>query len=379
MGVTVREHPAGSGEWCVFVNHHGVRKNYKIGKDKDLALKAAAEIKARLIRKHSGEDEEQSVPLFREWAAVWLENFRTTWKPATYEQYEGLLSNHINPVIGAMRIDEIRKAEIVNLLLGIHRKGLSVSRVGLARDVVSGAMQYAVISEYIESNPALGIMKQLKLSRKRSHDIDPLNADEVRLFLSICEKHFPEYYPFFLCAFRTGMRLGELLALEWSDIDFNSRFIRVSKSYRRGHLGSTKTGKIRRVDMSDELTETLRQLLTRRKREALSEGHGEPIETVFHAQGEKIEQKVIQRVFKRILKKAGIRKIRLHDIRHTYASLLMANGVNPLYVRDQLGHSSIRMTDIYSHYIPGNDSRAEVNKLDTPLLSERGNAKRAME
>ena len=121
--------------------------------------------------------------------------------------------------------------------------------------------------------------------------------------------------------------------------------------------------------MSDQLAASLRQLLTNRKKEALREGLGEPVEYIFHRNQKPIEQNFIRRVFKRILLKAGIREMRLHDIRHTFASILLSRGESPVYVKEQLGHSSIQMTvDIYGHLIPSSN-RGAVNQLDSPQPS----------
>ena len=110
---------------------------------------------------------------------------------------------------------------------------------------------------------------------------------------------------------------------------------------------------------------TLTGLYSKRQKEALSQGKGEVVEAIFHRHGNPMEQNFIRRIFKRILTKAGIREMRFHDIRHTYASLLLGNGESPVYVKEQLGHSSIQMTvDIYGHLIPGSNRQA-VNRLDT--------------
>ena len=118
------------------------------------------------------------------------------------------------------------------------------------------------------------------------------------------------------------MRLGELLGLKWGDIDWNQKFIRVERTYKRGRFEKTKNGKVRRVDMSDQLISVLKTLLTERKKESLKLGLEAPVEIVFHHEGKPMEQNHIHRIYKRVLKKAGIRAMRLHDIRHTYANLL---------------------------------------------------------
>lgn len=161
------------------------------------------------------------------------------------------------------------------------------------------------------------------------------------------------------------MRLGELLGLQWGDIDFNGKYIRVERSYKLKQINPTKTGKARRVDMSNQLIETLKHHFIRCKEEGLKLGLGNAPEFIFHRSGQPMEQDFIRRVFKRILVKAGLREIRIHDTRHTYASLLLSEGISPVYVKEQLGHSSIQITvDIYGTWIP-NSNRTAVNQLDS--------------
>lgn len=140
---------------------------------------------------------------------------------------------------------------------------------------------------------------------------------------------------------------------------------------RPGNGFTPKNHKVRRVDMSPQLAETLKELRTERKREALAKGWGEVPERVFvNEAGQVIDEwNMRARVFYKALTKAGLRRIRIHDLRHTYASQLIQNGESLAYVRDQLGHKSIQITvDIYGHLVPGANRQA-VAKLDDPLLS----------
>ncbi len=367
MGVKVRERPEGSGIWWIFVDHQGNRKAKKIGRDKKLAKEAARKIEAKLALGDMGIMEEQpKAPMFKEYAETWLHGYvKGLRRQSTFERYQDVLRRHIYPDLGNRPIDKIGRGEIRELLLKLYRKGLSRSTICLIRDVIGGPLSFALDEELIPSNPATGITKKLQLRRDRKIEIEPLTGEEVSLFLNACSTHNPEHYPFFICAFRTGMRLGELLGLRWGDVDFHGKFIRVSRSYKLGRLTPTKTGKIRRVDMSDQLLETLKSLHVARKKEAMKTGAGEVIEVIFHRGGKPMEQNYIRRVFKRLLIKAGLREIRLHDIRHTFASLLLSDGASPVYVKEQLGHTSIQMTvDIYGHLIPSSN-REMVNRLDT--------------
>ncbi len=367
MGVTVREKPKGSGVWWVFISHDGKRRSKHVGPDESLAREVAKKLRAKLILGQVGIVERQTKsPLFKDYADKWLNSYiKTLRRESTFERYGDILKRHVYPHLGNKRINDLRRGDIRDLLLKLLAGGLSRSSVCLVRDVISGPLNCAVDEEIIDANPVAGITKRLQLGKRRNIDIEPLTHEEVQVFLDACIKHAAPFYPFFLCAFRTGMRLGELLALKWGDIDWNGQFIRVARSYKVGRITDTKTGKSRRVDMSEQLSACLGALLTERKKEALKEGRSAPAEFIFHRGGKPIEQNYARTTFKRILSKAGLREIRVHDCRHTFASLLLTDGASPVYVKEQLGHSSIQMTvDIYGHLIPSANRQA-VNRLDS--------------
>ena len=373
MAIKVRERPKGSGVWWILADYQGKRKAKKVG-DKRLAEKAAKQIEARLTLGDVGFfDTREKAPTFKEYAENWLHGeIKGLRRQSTFERYGDVMRRYIYPTLGNRPIDEIGRGEIRELLLKHHGRGLSGNKRGLSRstvilikDVISGPLSLALDEELIPVNPVVGITRRLQLHRDRGIEIEPLTKEGVSLFLDTCQAHAPEHQPFFLCAFRTGMRLGELLGLQWGDVDWHGKFIQVRRSYKLGRISPTKTGRVRRVDMSNQLMEVLRALHTQRKREALREGTGEITETIFHRSGKPMEQNYIRRIFKRLLVKAELREIRLHDVRHTFASLLLSDGASPVYVKEQLGHSSIQMTvDIYGHLIPSSN-REMVNRLDT--------------
>lgn len=363
MAVKVRERPRKSGIWWIFIDHKGKRKAKKIGRDKKLAFEIAKKVEAKLVL---GDFRiEDNAPLFKEYAERWIcEYVKAFLRESTCERYQDALRRYVYPEIGNRPIDEIRRGEVRNLLLRIHNKGISKSMIRIIHATISGPMSYALDEELIPANPLIGITKRFQLKVKEHDSVGPLNRQEVILFLDKCREIFPEYYPFFLCAFRTGMRLGELLGLRWGDIDWNGRFVEVRRSYKIGRFGPTKTGKTRRVDLSDQLLEVLRELNRFEKLTYLLQTEDTTKEALFCRNGKPIEQNFIRRIFKRILHLAGIREVRFHDIRHTFASLLLSGGASPVYVKEQLGHTSIQMTvDIYGHLIPGSN-RDVVNQLD---------------
>lgn len=162
------------------------------------------------------------------------------------------------------------------------------------------------------------------------------------------------------------MRVGEALALQLGDIDFNGRFINVQRGLSRGRIETPKSGKSRRVDMTLQLADALNVQIAENNKKGMRLGLGGPPEYLFtNEKGGFIDlNNWRRRVFNNALKKAGLRKIRVHDLRHTYATLRIAKGDSILDTSNQLGHHSVKLTlDTYSHWLPGK-SKAEVDELD---------------
>lgn len=364
MSVAVREAVKGSGVWHIYISINGHRKAKKIG-SKRVAEEVAAKIRAKLLLGEL-DLEPKRVFNFADYAVLWLENYiKPVRRISTTERYAGILRKYVLPVFGKKPLNKINRADVKSFLLHIHKDGTSRSTLALCRDVLSGVLVQAIDDELITSNPVTGVFKMLKLGRDPKITVEPMNFEEVDLFLDTCESLQPWHYPLFLTAFRTGMRMGELLGLEWRDVDFNGRFIRVERSFKREKVQGTKNNRTRRVDMSNQLHDVLIRLYNQRLKEALTKGRDYPNNICFHHKdGGHFSQNTIRGCYKRLLVKAGIRELRFHDIRHTFASLLLTNGESLAYVKEQLGHSSIQMTvDIYGHLIPGSNREA-VNRLD---------------
>ena len=282
-------------------------------------------------------------------------------RSSTFERYQGLLTKHIFPHLGQLPIDQVSRATIRELLL-LKKSTLSDSMVRLVKDVISGVCNHAIEDGLIESNPVAGITRRLQLGRDKE-EVEPFTLEETVIFLDTAIQVSLEFHPFFLLAFRTGLRLGELLGLEWGDVDFRGRFLEIRRSFKNGRFARPKNGKSRRVDLSNQCVQALTALKKQRLAEGLASGKG-MVETIFHRKGLPVSQNTIRNVFNRILARAGLRKKRFHDIRHTYASMMLSNGQSPQYVREQMGHSSIAITvDVYGHMIP-TGNRDAVNALD---------------
>lgn len=187
-------------------------------------------------------------------------------------------------------------------------------------------------------------------------------------FINEAVEYSPNMYgPLFLTGFRTGMRLGELLSMRWEHIDWDRGVISVYQSYGRHGLGKTKTRKAREVDMSKQLHAALADLLKIREHEAKEAGKRSHEPIIFHSKGKYRSQNATRKAFKKVLTLAGLPKKRVHDMRHTYASVLLSKGASINYIKDQLGHKKISMTsDLYGRFIPGTN-RNMVSLLDHPV------------
>ena len=155
-----------------------------------------------------------------------------------------------------------------------------------------------------------------------------------------------------------------------SDRTRNSRFLLVQRNYTHGKVTTPKSGEVRRVDMSRELTRTLADLRIDRQLEVSSNKWPSIPEWVFcnEVGGLLDGDNLRHRAFYTLLRVSGLRKIRFHDLCHTFASLLLQQGEGPVYVKEQMGHSSIAITvDLYGHLIPGGNRQA-VDRLDEPVL-----------
>lgn len=237
MGVTVRQKVKGRGQpWWVFVAHNGKRKSKMIG-DKAAAQKVASAIRERLSKGELNLEDARWIPTFGEYSKKWVEGYvKGMRRLSTFERYQEMLENHILPVFKSKPLDKITRGDIRDFLVAKIGQDYSRSTICVFRDVMSGVFNYAIDEEVIKVNPVSGITKRLELRRSRKPGIEPLTKEEMSLFLDTREEHYLEYYPFFQMAARTGLRLGELLAVRWGDIDFNSRYVWVRQSYRRGQF-----------------------------------------------------------------------------------------------------------------------------------------------
>ena len=349
--------------------------------------------KRRLAEVIKTDERITSKATFKEYGDWWLENCaKGTVKASTYQEYEAVLTNHVYPLLGLKPFTKVNRAMMRELIRTKKDEGLSQSTIRNILAPVRGMFFQAMDDGSAHQNPAARIGKLNKQAKDAPRKkINPLTREEVQGMLNIAAEKYPDYFPVFLCAPRTGIRLGELVSLKGIDVDFNSRFIHVQRNLSRGKISVTKNGKDRKVDMSAMLAETLSDMLSKRRADALREELRKPAEErrdrdvvvnevmeswLFQTPvrknkdgkmftgGTRLDPRNLRRLFHLLLVDAKLRRVRFHDLRHTFASLLLQNGESPVYVKEQCGHSSIQVTvDIYGHLVPGGNRQA-VDRLD---------------
>jgi len=268
-------------------------------------------------------------------------------KPSTQASHRMVIREHLFPFFRHTPLREIEREDILRFIAQQRKKTLSAKTINNQLTTLRKMLNCAVDWGYLARSPMQGV-KQLKEERT---GFDFYTEEETQRFLDICQETEPFWYPFFLCATTTGMRLGELRALRWKDFHFDSNVILVQRSVWRHHEGTTKSGKERQIPLHPTLRETL---ATRR---------GRPKDFVFRTrQGKPLTRNSMRKPFRRIQQGAGLQQIRFHDLRHSFASQLVMKGVPIRVVQELLGHSTIQMTEIYSHLAP-NVNQDAIEKL----------------
>jgi len=370
MGVTVREKTKDSNEWWVFIAHQGRRTSRKVG-DRTAAREAARKIQARLTLGEGAfrKDTKLPAPKLKDYFKRFEQNYRGTLEATTWYNYEMGMRLHILPELGKYRLDEITKPIMKKLVVKLVEKGLAKASIQSYLAPLKVLYTQAIDDKLATENPTRGMAKFYRKAPVRDEDVEPLTVEESLLFLEKTQEHAKRYFPLFLCALHTGLRSGELAGLQWTDIDWNGKFLEVRRAINRwGEVGSVKTkNSQRKVDLSDGLLETLKDHQQRMAEEAMKRsGSSEVPKWVFPTRkgGSLTINSVKRRSYAKVLKRAKMRYTKFHNLRHTFASQLLSNGANILYVSQQLGHADASITlKVYAKWIPTAGQRQEMNKL----------------
>jgi integrase len=242
MGVKIRKR---GGKWYVFVNYRGRRKAKCVGASRDLAEKVRRQLEAKLALGDLAlfDKKGEKTQTFGSYADKWLKNYaRVECKTSTADGYEGVIEQYLRPRFGNRTLDQIKRDDIKAMINELIAKELSRNTVRNALCVIRGIFNEAIEAGIVEVNPAARLgrfTRTAKTTKVKGISLTPVEADQ---FLQAAKEICPEYHPLFLMALRAGLRRGELVAVQWGDIQFGkdeddgNRFIVVQHNYvRREH------------------------------------------------------------------------------------------------------------------------------------------------
>jgi len=283
----------------------------------------------------NGEFFKNIVPTFNDFSKKSFTMHSQSRKQTTQNDYQSSYDLHIKPAFGEKKIDSLKPSDIQvwqNQLL----KTLSPRRVRNVRAVLSGILHDALRDEIMDKNP-LSLVSVPKISKV---DIMPFSVSEIFTILANAESQFKNFYAL---GFFTGMRSGEMIGLKWSDIDFNRNEINISRAIKMGVISTPKTaGSIRTIDIIETLFPYLQEQykLTGDK------------ESYVFLNAEDTHYYDIKRIrnthWKNVLKKCELDYRPIYHTRHSFATVMLENNEDILWVSSMLGHSDASMT--LSHY-----------------------------
>ncbi len=385
MPVWIEEHPKGSGRYRLVISYKGHKKKKTVGSLRR-AKELRADVEKRLLAGELGilaeKEEKPFVPTLRQYIKGfqdtkdgyiegWESGLQLTGRAySTVKGYKSVIINHLIPKFGATLIGEISSRQVSSYVKTLFQKGYSSNTIRNVKNCLSAIMKDAKIDNYITVNPVSDITVKRPKDEQRTRDPRPFTLEERNIFERLVYDHLPEYYAFCLCGTRAGLRVGELIALQWGDIDFHRKLIHVQRNVAQNKLTTVKyKASERKVRMSDQLIESLKIHKTRCKELTLKYGFKEMPEWLFFSStGAFINYgNFIKREWNIFWNKKDVELGRRtpHDLRHTYATLRLMKGDPLAEVAKEMGHSTPRITfETYFKWLPS-ESRSDVNELDS--------------
>ena len=304
------------------------------------AKAARADLVARMSK---GERVSRTKVTFTEYAKTWLASQKTEIRPRTYEVYEIAVRLHLDPVIGDMKLSDIDEDDVLRVIARMKANGKKPWTIRSVLTPLGRILGHATRKGKIASNPMQRLERGERPKIERG-EMRILSREDIGKLLA----GSPERYRTILAtAVLTGMRLSELLGLQWQDVDFNAGVIRVRRQAdRKGLMVEPKTPQAKRaIVLPPALAKTLRE-------HKMASGFKADTNLVFPTGTGRAQngRNVSRRGLEKALMNAKLAKMRFHDLRHTHCSLLISEGLNVVYVSRAMGHASPDITlKTYSH------------------------------
>ncbi len=309
----------------------------------------------------------------QEFLEGWLVSIKATIRPGTWYQYEMTCRRHILPAFKNLKLNEVTAERIQVLYNAKNKAGAGPRTVRVIHVVLHKALEHALKLGMIGRNPTNAV------SPPRYQPDEMKFYDETQVNQLLLAARGDRNEVLYHLAIVTGMRQSELLALKWSDLDWQKKTLKVQRQLKRGDHENgyytspkTKAGK-RSINLGAVTITHLRTCYERQRLDRLSAGEGwKENDLIFPStNGTPMDQSNLIKSFKRFLREAGLPEIRFHDLRHTAASLMLNHGIPPIIVSRRLGHSKVSITlDIYGHLMPEmqNEAADLMDELVTPVV-----------
>ena len=371
------------GSWSIIID---VGKDPKTGKRRQQwhTIKGTKRDAQRALREmltavETGNYVKPSKLSLGEWLNQWLVSYvsiHTT--PRTQESYRYIIKTHLLPALGSIPLDQLQPQHILTYYgralsdgRADGKGGLSARSVLYHHRILSEALSHAVKMGYLVRNVA----EAVEPPRPDRAIVSTLSRSDIDRFLDAARN--TPYYVFYTTLLYTGLRRGELLALKWRNLDLNRRMLHVTESAYKLSNGEyvvkePKTPHSRRAVALPSSLALLLKYYREQQTNAVSKLGIRLTEDGFvftGSDGKPLDPNLVSHIFGRMIKNVGLPHIRLHDLRHTHATMMLEAGVHPKVVSERLGHASIGITlDIYSHVLPGLQEAA-ADKFDR-MISE---------
>jgi integrase len=353
----------GDGRWAAAISIDGGKRKTIYGATADEVLEKLARANNQKLDHVPFTDERLTLG---QWLNTWLRNVKPpTTSPKTWITYEGFVRLHLIPSLGSIRLVKLAPQHVREFLGEKLDAGLSARTVKHLRATLRAALNQAVNDDLIQRNVAAKVVPP----EVEASIMNAFTPQEARKLLATAQGHRLE--ALFTVAIALGLRKGECLGLQWSDVEFERGRLTVRhnlqrvRRVRRGDLvqegearterllGQPKGKKALPLRLPMVVLEALRRHYARQHEERRLAGtrwKGDGTYVFTSTVGTPLEQRRLDRIFKDLCDQAGLRQIRFHDLRHSAASILIAEGVHPKAIQELLRHSSIQLTmDTYGH------------------------------
>jgi integrase len=299
------------------------------------------ELRAQLLSGTRKEGSNKKIPTLEGFAEEFLAYQATLNKPAVVEQKRMILRVHLLPAFGKRRLDQIDERAIdaytVKKLEHITPRGTPIEPVTVNKHlkllgrILRVARKWKLIRE----------LPEITLLKERKSDFDFLDFEEAKAFLAGAAEHRPAWHPYMVVAIRTGLRVGEMVALHWTDVDLDRGRLHVQRSYSRKtkEFSTTKNDKHRELPLTWDAIEALR----------VQRGRVDGELVFARKNGEPYDGDAAQYAIDKIAEGIGMRHIHNHVLRHTFASHAVMHGIPIRQVQEWLGHATLTMTLRYAH------------------------------